>query len=89
MNSRYQLANELQVSESYMIKQFRGETGQTPAACLRDIRLKHAASMLLTTTDSIQQISAAVGITDTNYFTKLFRKKYGLTPREYRRQPRM
>ena len=83
------LANELQVSESYMIKQFRGETGQTPAACLRDIRLKHAASMLLTTTDSIQQISAAVGITDTNYFTKLFRKKYGLTPREYRRQPRM
>ena len=49
-----ELANELQVSESYMIKQFRGETGQTPAARLRDIRLKHAASMLLTTTDSIQ-----------------------------------
>lgn len=80
------IAEEIGVSESYMISQFKKETGTTPASYLRDTRLKNAANLLISTEDEIQKICGKVGIQDANYFVKLFKASYGITPKAYRKQ---
>lgn len=53
---------------------------------INKVRLEHA-SMLLTSSDlSVSQISEMCGIFDCNYFSRIFKKQYGLTPREYRKR---
>ena len=49
--------------------------------------MKTAADFLAFTDMSIQQVSSAVGIPDSNYFTKLFKHIYGVIPSEFRRAP--
>lgn len=80
------MAEELGLSKSYMITRFKAETGTTPLEYLTTLRMKKAANLLLGTTRSIQDISSMVGIPDSNYFVKLFKKHYQLTPRDYRKQ---
>lgn len=79
------LANELAVSKNYLIKRFRTEVGITPIQYLTDFRLKRAAMLLAEHTLSIQDIADVVGIPDSNYFTKLFKKRFHMTPQQYRK----
>ena len=79
------IAKELNITESYMIAQFKEETGITPAVYLRKVRLKKAAGLLISTSDEIQKISGSVGIPDANYFVKLFKDEFQMTPSAYRR----
>jgi len=81
-----EIADELNITESYMISQFKKETGQTPATYLRQIRLKNAANLLISTNDEIQKISGCVGIPDANYFVKLFKAEFEMTPGAYRKR---
>ncbi len=78
------LAEELEVSVDYLIKCSKKETGLTPNAYIRKVRMTHAAQLLRESPRSVQQISAEVGILDANYFTKLFRAEFGATPSAYR-----
>lgn len=80
------MAEELDISESYMINQFKKETGVTPATYLRNVRLKEAASLLISTNEEIQKICGLVGIQDANYFVKLFKAEYQMTPGAYRKR---
>lgn len=84
--SEQELAGELGVTESYMIAQFRRETGKTPGQYLRDVRMKQAAHMLSSSEESIRAVAGKCGIPDSNYFVKLFRAYHGCTPREYRKK---
>ncbi len=79
------IAEHLDVSESRLIELFRTETGTTPGAYLRRVRMTAAADLLSGTRRPIQQIASDVGIADANYFVKLFRREYGVTPSAYRR----
>ena len=79
------IAKELSITESYMIAQFKEETGITPAVYLRKVRLKKAAGLLISTSDEIQKISGSVGIPDANYFVKLFKAEFQMTPGAYRK----
>lgn len=83
------MANELEVSESYMIKVFKKETDMTPSLYLRMVRMKHAANLLVSTDYEIQKIGGMVGINDANYFAKLFRSIYKCTPKDYRKRFRI
>ncbi len=80
------LAMELNVSKTYMITRFHNEVGETPIEYLRKFRMKKAAALLTGSALSIQDISTAVGISDSNYFTKVFKKEYAMTPLVYRKQ---
>lgn len=80
------LAEELAVSKNYLIQRFKAETGQTPVRYLTDIRMKRAAQLLSEQVLSIQEIASIVGVPDSNYFTKLFKKTYGVTPKQYRKE---
>ncbi len=80
------IADEIGISESYMISQFKKETNTTPAIFLRETRLKAAEGFLISTDEEIQLISGRVGIHDANYFVKIFKSKYGVTPKAYRKK---
>lgn len=79
------IAKELEISESYLVLRFRKETGETPLQYLQKIRLEQASRMLVSSKASIRDISSSVGIPDSNYFVKLFKRKYHMTPSEYQR----
>lgn len=80
-----ELADALDISPDRLAAQFRKETGQTPLAYLTAVRMQQAARRLIETTAPINQIAAEVGVLDTNYFIKRFKRAYGQTPLAYRR----
>ena len=78
-------AEENSVSESYLSKRFKKETGITFGNYIAKKRCEKAALMLKETALQIQEISAYVGYPDNNYFIKVFKKMYNTTPSEYRK----
>ena len=65
---------------------FKTNYGQTPADRIKDIRLEKACSLLVDTALSITEITEKIGICNYNYFSKIFKQKYGVTPTEYRKK---
>lgn len=61
------------------------ETGETFTNYVNNIRLSLAAEVLKESDLHISEIGASVGIPDTPYFCRLFKKKFGVTPSEYRK----
>ena len=72
-------------SPNYLSRKFREAAGIGVHDYLVFIRLRNAAFELLTTEDSVTDIALRNGFSDSNYFKDVFKKKYGMTPREYRR----
>jgi len=79
------LASYVAVTPNYLSLQFHKETGQTITNYIQNERLEHAILLLNSTNDSIQEIAALCGFPDPNYFTRVFKKKKGITPKEYRK----
>ncbi len=80
------MANELDCSSSQLIHSFKKEMGTTPISYLNQVRMKKAARKLSETKNPIQEIAETVGILDSNYFVKCFKKVYGITPTAYRKK---
>lgn len=78
------LANFLNVNASYLSNLFRKETGDTLTNYVNKRRMEYATYLLTSTTLSISTIAQNCGILDDNYFTKLFKKHYKLTPTKFR-----
>ena len=72
-------------SPNYLTHKFRESVGVGVHDYLVFIRLQKAAHELISTKDTITEIAFRCGFSDSNYFKDAFKKKYGLTPREYRR----
>ncbi len=72
-------------SPNYLSRKFREAAGIGVHDYLVFIRLRNAAFDLLTTDDSVTDIALRNGFSDSNYFKDVFKKKYGMTPREYRK----
>lgn len=72
------------VSAPYLSTVFRRETGKTLSSYLRDKRMEQAAELLATTHLQVQSVALHCGILDVQYFSKLFRRQFGCTPKEYR-----
>ena len=81
-----ELAQEIKVSAPYLQQLFKKEMQISPIAYLRDVRLKKACELLETTFDNISEIRYKVGMPNDSHFTRDFKKKYGVTPTECRRQ---
>jgi transcriptional regulator GlxA family with amidase domain len=65
-------------------RRFKTATGSTPIAYVQRVRVERAKRLLETTGDPIEDISWAVGYSDTASFRRLFKRVTGLTPGEYR-----
>ena len=81
------LSDMAHFSDSHLSKVFKKETGTTISEYIARLRCQHAAQLLRDTTLSVQEISNYVGYPDNNYFVKVFKKQYGVTPTAFRSKP--
>lgn len=82
--STTELAERFGVSDSTLARRFKAATGFTVAAYVARQRAERAARLLATTSRSVRDIALFVGYEDANYFVKVFRNAYGMTPSAYR-----
>jgi AraC-like DNA-binding protein len=78
-----EMAREMGMSRTNMHRKIKAITGFPPSELIRNIRLRRAAALLLRKADSVSQISFTVGFEDHSYFSKSFKKQFGVTPSEY------
>jgi AraC-like DNA-binding protein len=87
--SNQELSRMISFHEDYMIKQFKVAYGMTPNKYLQTVRHRHAKALLLESDQSIEAIGEAVGYGDIYYFSRIFRKWEGISPRDYRNRKPM
>jgi AraC-like DNA-binding protein/DNA-binding NarL/FixJ family response regulator len=62
----------------------RSITTKTPAEVVRDIRLKHACTLLVSTNVNMSELAINIGFKTAENFGNIFKEKFGMTPLEYR-----
>ena len=87
--SNTRLALELHISEIHLRKLFRAYLSTSPKQYIQSLRWDHAKNLLISTSSSISEIAAKCGYSGTNMFCRAFKKMYGVTPTEYRKENRM
>ena len=80
------LAQSVNLSTTRLWYLFKAETGTPPGRYLRTLRMQDAATQLVTTFFSVKEIMARVGFTDESHFVRDFKRIFGVTPTEYRKQ---
>ncbi|MEL7607880.1 MAG: response regulator [Bacillota bacterium] len=80
------MAEALYVSPNYLCELFKRHTGRNIKEYLADYRLHLAKTYLGQVACKVSDVSKLVGYTDAKYFSTAFKKKYGMTPLEYRNQ---
>ena len=80
------VSREVNVSPYYFSKLFKEESGENFIEYLTRLRIDEARTLLESRDMSIKEIGIQVGYSDPNYFSRIFKKQTGMTPREYREQ---
>jgi transcriptional regulator GlxA family with amidase domain len=83
------LCRSVNLSPARLRQLFRLETGLSPMQYVKRVRLERAANLLRTTFLSVKEVTYQSGATDIRDFIRDFKKKYGLTPSEYRTRRRL
>jgi AraC family L-rhamnose operon transcriptional activator RhaR/AraC family L-rhamnose operon regulatory protein RhaS len=78
------LAKLVNLSNSSLFRLFEQSMNTTPIAYLNQLRLEKACDLLRSTHQSITDIAFDVGFSDSNYFSRTFKKFMGSSPRDYR-----
>ena len=76
------------ISVSWFIQNFKQYTNTTPAQYIQNLRLSNAKSLLETTNYNVTEISNLVGYENPLYFSRFFRKQFGASPSQFRKQLR-
>ena len=79
-----ELADTVNLSKHYFMRFFKKYMGMTCIVYINDYRLNIASNLLLTTRVQITEVAASIGITNLSYFNRIFKKKFHMTPKEYR-----
>lgn len=83
--SLVELSDRVHVSPEHLSRLFKKEVGESLTSYVSKLRTKKAADLLKTSALSVAEIAMYVGYPDNNYFVKVFKKHYGLTPSAYRK----
>ncbi len=78
------MAEEMAMSRANLHRKLKTITGFAPSDFIRNVRLKRAANLLRNHADSVAQIGFSVGFEDQSYFSKAFKREFGVSPSEYR-----
>ena len=81
-----ELAEKYYINKYYLTKIFKETYGSTISNYLIAMRITKAKQLLRFTDMTVDEIGSAVGMSDANYFSRMFRKVEGISPREYRKQ---
>ena len=79
------ICSQFYVSKTRLYSIWKNNFGVTIGQYILDKRMKKAKKLIITSTQKINKICVDVGIPDYNYFTKIFKKYYGVPPKEYRK----
>jgi AraC-like DNA-binding protein len=77
------MAQEVGMSRTNLHRKVKATTGFSPREFIRNIRLRRAADLLRANAESVSQIGYIVGFEDNSYFSKSFKKEFGVPPSEY------
>lgn len=80
------LAEELNMSKFYFLKEFKSATGKTPYQYLIDIRMNRAVELLKNESLSLSGIALTLGFSDQSHFSKIFKNQLGDSPGAYRKK---
>ena len=80
------LAEELHVSKAVLYRKFKFLFNDSPNVFIRNLRLKKAAELLLTTDLSVSEIGYMTGFSLSHYFIRRFKELYHETPKNYRKK---
>ncbi len=81
--STYDLSRMFGYSEAYFCRRFKSVTGLTPVMYIQILRLEKAQRMIRKNDLKISEISSDCGFSDISYFSRCFKKQFGITPSEY------
>lgn len=81
------LAASCYLSEYYFMRIFKKYVGMSCLDYLKNVRLQKAAEAFLTGETSPLEVSLSAGFRNLSYFYREFKKKFGMTPKEFIRQP--
>ncbi|WP_342479429.1 response regulator [Paenibacillus sp. FSL F4-0097] len=91
INTHYQkkltlslIAKHVNLSENYLSRIFKEEVGQSIIHYINTVKMEKAADLILKGNPYIKEISTQIGIHDQFYFTRLFKKHFGVYPSEYK-----
>ncbi|MDO9152734.1 MAG: AraC family transcriptional regulator [Paludibacter sp.] len=79
------LVSEMAFGRTVFFNKLKGLTGLAPIEFIREMRIKRAAQLLKSGEYNISQITYMVGMSDSRYFSKCFKRIYGVTPSEFKR----
>jgi AraC-like DNA-binding protein len=82
------LSKKVHLNPSYLIRVFKNYAGITPMQYLSNLRLSAAASYLLHSEMTVQKIAEETGFSSIHYFSRLFKRKYGISPQQWRNEHR-
>ena len=80
------VARQISRSRSYLMRQFKAETGMQVNAYITQCKLEEACDMLTYGNAGLSEISAYLGYSSQSYFQNVFKKAFGMTPMQYRKQ---
>jgi len=83
-----ELAAHIGLSKAHLIYLFNQETGFSPIEYFLRMKMQKASQLLSLTGLSVKEVAAEVGIPDPYYFSRLFKKRMGVSPSEYRNVPK-
>ena len=79
-----ELATSLNMSTSQFNRKLHGLAGQSPVQFIISVRLQRASSLLKTSDKTISEIAYEVGYSDQAYFSRVFKKEFGISPSEFK-----
>jgi AraC-like DNA-binding protein/quercetin dioxygenase-like cupin family protein len=82
------IAKEVKLSASHFSLLFRKKTGYSPMEYFIHLRIQKACQLLDSTTYRVSEISEMAGYDDQYYFSRIFKKVMGVSPVNYRKEPK-
>ncbi|MCL2118507.1 MAG: helix-turn-helix domain-containing protein [Planctomycetaceae bacterium] len=74
------------LSRRTLTRKFQEHLGHTPEHEILRVRMEHAQQLLLSTALSIREVGISVGYPSVEYFIMAFRRRFGITPMQYRQK---
>lgn len=83
--SLHEIADRVHFNRTYFSSLFKQHFGIGYSDYLNDVRMERAAEQLIRSNVQVGRLAQKIGFHDATYFIKAFKKKYGVTPNEYRK----
>ena len=79
------LAEKFNIAKTYLSNLFKKETSVTLTDYIHQVRMRRAITLINSSTIPVSAVAAACGYNDINYFIRIFKRTYGLTPKQYQK----